>query len=156
MTTTSSAYSDLMATIQAKFGERIRDYRFPPPVFEAMHGEYLEFDLQNGSLKARFPILERYLNPYGTMQGGMIAAAVDNTFGPLSVALAPPNVTRNLEIKYSSPATPEMGFIIVHARLVERDDPRLTFQARVSSPDGKKLATCKATHWIIDYQLSGQ
>ena len=121
-----------------------------------MRGEYLEFDLEIGSLIARFPILERYLNPYGTMQGGMIAAAVDNTLSPLSVALASPNVTRTLELKYSHPALPEMGYIIVHARLVERDGPRLAFQARVSSPDGKKLATCKATHWIIDFITPGQ
>jgi acyl-coenzyme A thioesterase PaaI-like protein len=145
-----------MATIRARFGERIRDYHFPPPVFAAMQGEYLEFDPRNGSLTARFPILERYLNPYGIMQGGMIAAAVDNTLGPLSVALASPNVTRTLEMKYSHPALPEMGYIIVHARLVERDGPRLTFHARVSSPDGKKLATCKATHWIIDFKPPSQ
>jgi len=145
-----------MLTIRARFGERIRDYRFPPPVFAAMQGEYLEFDLQNGSLKARFPILERYLNPYGTMQGGMIAAAVDNTLGPLSVTLASPNVTRTLELKYSHPATPDMGYIVVHARLVERKDPKLFFEARVSSPDGKKLATCKATHWIVDFKTPGQ
>lgn len=145
-----------MATIRARFGERIRDYRFPPPVFVAMQGEFLEFDLQNGSLKARFPILESHLNPYGSMQGGMIAAAVDNTLGPLSVALASPNVTRTLELKYNHPSLPEMGFIVVLARLVERKDPKLFFEARVSSPDGKKLATCKATHWIVDFKASGQ
>lgn len=155
MTTPNKPYADFMATIQAKFGERMRDYQFPPPVFTAMQGEFLEFDLSNGTLKARFPIRQSYLNPYGSMQGGMIAAAVDNTLGPLSVALASPNVTRTLELKYSHPVLPEMGYIIVHARLVDRDDPRLTFQARVSSPDGKKLATCKATHWIIDFKAPG-
>jgi len=34
------------------------------------------------------------------MQGGMIAAAVDNTIGPLSFLVAAPNVTRRLEMKY--------------------------------------------------------
>jgi hypothetical protein len=80
----------------------------------------------------------------------MLAAAVDNTLGPLSVAIAPPNVTRILEMKYSRPVKPEMEYILVQARLVERKDPQLIFAAKVISPDGHKLATCKAIHWIID------
>jgi acyl-CoA thioesterase FadM len=75
---------------------------------------------------------------------------VDNTLGPLSVAIAPPNVTRTLEMKYSQPVTPKMQYIIVHAKLLQREDPILTFEAKVTSPDGRKLATSKATHWIIE------
>jgi acyl-coenzyme A thioesterase PaaI-like protein len=142
--------SEYYKVLQEKFGEQIKHYLFPPPVFEAMGGELLELDLKNGSLTARYPILESYSNPYGTMQGGMIAAAVDNTLGPLSVVIAPPNVTRTLEMKYSKPVRPEMNYIVVQARLVERKDPQLFFAAKVSSPDGHKLATCKAVHWIID------
>jgi acyl-coenzyme A thioesterase PaaI-like protein len=132
-----------------RLGERIGDYLYPPPVFKAMQGELVELDLANGSLSARFPVLESTLNPYGSMQGGMIAAAVDNTLGPLSAAVAPPNVTRTLEMKYSRPATPEMGTIVVRAELIERKGMQLVFRARVSSPDGGKLATCRAVHWII-------
>ncbi|OGO30406.1 MAG: hypothetical protein A2Z16_00020 [Chloroflexi bacterium RBG_16_54_18] len=80
----------------------------------------------------------------------MIAAAVDNTLGPLSIAVAPMNVTRRLEMKFSCPVTLEMQYIVVHARLIERKDPQLTFEAWVSSLDGYKLASCKAIHWIID------
>lgn len=142
--------SDYYKILQEKFGEQIEDYLFPPPIFMTMRGELLHLDVENGSLTARFPILEGYSNPYGTMQGGMIAAAVDNTLGPLSVIVAPPNVTRTLEMKYSKPVKPEMEFIVVQARLSERKDPQLFFTAKVTSPDGHKLATCKAVHWIID------
>jgi acyl-coenzyme A thioesterase PaaI-like protein len=83
------------------------------------------------------------------MQGGMLAAAVDNTLGPLSVVVAPINVTRTLEMKYSRPVMPEMGFILVKAQLVKRQDPKLFFEATVRSPDGQRLAKCKAVHWII-------
>lgn len=150
MNTTDSPMQEFNEIMHQKFGERIKDYLFPPPVFTAMQGELLEIDLENCTLTTRFPILESQLNPYGTMQGGMIAAAVDNTLGPLSVAVAPPNVTRLLEMKYSQPVTPKMQFIIVQAKLIEREDPKLTFEARVTSPDGRKLATCKAIHWLIE------
>jgi acyl-coenzyme A thioesterase PaaI-like protein len=115
-----------------------------------MEGEFLELDLDAGSLTARFPILESWLNPYGTMQGGMMATAVDNTLGPLSILVASPNVTRHLEMTYSRPATLDMGHVIVSARLLERQGNRLLFRADVRSPGGPRLARAKAVHWIID------
>ena len=142
--------NELMHILHQKFGENIQDFLLPPPVFAHMQGEILEIDLEHATLTTRFPILESYRNPYGTMQGGMIAAAVDNTLGPLSVIVAPPNVTRTLELKYSRPVRPEMGYIVVQGRLVERLDPKMVFEARVSGPQVEKLATARATHWIVE------
>lgn len=101
-------------------------------------------------LTTQFPVLESYLNPYGTMQGGMVAAAVDNTLGPLSVLVAPPNVTRKLEMTYSRPATLDMGYILVTARLLERQERLLSFRADVRSPSRLRLARAKAVHWIME------
>jgi acyl-coenzyme A thioesterase PaaI-like protein len=139
-----------MEILRRRMGERVDEYAFPPPIFVAMEGEFLELDLEAGILAARFPVLERYLNPYGTMQGGMVAAAVDNTLGPLSVLVAPPNVTRRLEMKYSRPATLDMGRIVVKARLLERTKRWLFFEAEVRSPSGLRLARSKAVHWITE------
>jgi acyl-coenzyme A thioesterase PaaI-like protein len=115
-----------------------------------MEGEFLEFDLDAGVLTAQFPVRESYLNPYGTMQGGMVAAAVDNTLGPLSMLVAPPNVTRRLEMTYSRPVKLDMEAILVEARLIERQDRWLFFRAEVRSRQGLRLVRSKATHWIID------
>ena len=43
------------------------------------------------------------------MQGGMIAAAVDNIVGRLSMLIAPPNFTRNLEMKYKKAINSDLG-----------------------------------------------
>jgi acyl-coenzyme A thioesterase PaaI-like protein len=139
-----------MEVLKDNFGDRIENYAFPPPVFLAMEARFVEVDRDAGILGVRFPVLERYLNPYGSMQGGMVAAAIDNTLGPLRVLIAPPNVTRRLEITYSRPVMPDMGFIIVRARLIERADPRLRFQADVRSPGGQRLARARALHWIVE------
>jgi len=136
--------------LRRRFADRMDQYAFPPPVFAAMQGEFLEIDLENGTLTVKFPVLESYLNPYGTMQGGMIAAAVDNTLGPLSVLVAPPNVTRRLELAYSKPVTPDLEQIIVTGRHLERKDRWLFFRADVYDSDGNRLARAKAVHWIIE------
>jgi acyl-coenzyme A thioesterase PaaI-like protein len=115
-----------------------------------MKGEFVELDPDAGSLTAQFPVLESYLNPYGTMQGGMVAAAVDNTLGPLSVLVAPPSVTHQLKMTYSRPVTMEMGYIVVAAKLLQRQGRLLFFSADVRSRQGVRLARAKAVHWISE------
>ena len=95
-------------------------------------------------------MLEKYLNPYGAMQGGMVAAAIDDTLGPLSMLVAPPNLTRRLEIKYSRPVTADLGHIMVTGKLAEREGRYLTFRAEVRDQQGTLLARAKAVHYVID------
>ena len=127
----SGLLPSMRVAIRSQIGMTIDQYLIPPPVFKAFKGEFLDFDIENKTLSARFPVLEDYLNPYGALQGGIIAALVDNTVGPLSMLVAPPNVTRRLEVKYSKPIKPELEYITIKSRLVERDDPNLTFNSRV-------------------------
>jgi len=143
-------FDRIVGLMQRNLGEAFDQNACPPPAFVSMGGEFVALDLEAGVLVARFPILPRQLNPYGMMQGGIVAAAVDNTLGPLSLLLAPPNVTRRLEMTYSHPVRPDMGHVLVEARCVGREGRRLTFRADVRSPDGQRLARAKAVHWVID------
>lgn len=132
-----------------QLGDRHDGYTIPPPVFTSMQGQFLAYDADAAVLTVRFPVLEDQLNPYGSMQGGMVAAAIDNVLGPLSMLVAPPNVTRRLEVKYSRPATLDMGHIHVEARLTGRDDRWLRLSAVARDPQGVLLARAQAVHWII-------
>lgn len=138
----------IMESLRSSLGDRGEAYTFPPPVFAAMKGEFVELDPEARSLTAQFPVLEGYMNPYGTMQGGMVAAAVDNTLGPLSVLVAPPSVTRQLKMTYSRPVTMETGHIVVVAKLLERKGRLLFFSADVRSRQGVRMARANAVHWI--------
>lgn len=149
MTDHDALWEKLINLLRKQHGDRVSEFLLPPPIFTLMQGEFLEIDVDGGILKTRFPVLESYQNPYKTMQGGMIATAVDNTIGPLSVLIAPPNVTRTLDMKYSKAITLDMEAIIVTAKLIDRDEHRLYINAEVRSPAGKKLASAKAVHWII-------
>jgi acyl-coenzyme A thioesterase PaaI-like protein len=139
----------LQDIIHKRLGRRIDDFLIPPPVFETMQVQFISFDNEAGSLVIQVPVLEKYLNPYGAMQGGMVAAAIDNALGPLSMLIAPPNVTRRIEIKYSRPITINLEYIIVQANLQKRDGSRLSFSAEARDPMGVLLARAKAIHWII-------
>jgi len=142
--------TSIMEILQQKLGDKIEDFLLPPPVFELMHGEFLSIDAEAGCITTRFPVLAEFQNPYGSMQGGMVAAAVDNTIGPLSMLVAPPNVTRRLEMKYSRPITDDIEYITVDGKFVQRDGRKLTFNAEVRDKNGRLLARGKAFHWIIE------
>ena len=141
---------ELIALIHSRLGERASEFLIPPPIFTEMGGEFIGFNQDEGWLRTRFPVRPQYLNPYRTMQGGVIAAAVDNTLGPLSMLVAPPNVTRKLEMKYSQPVHSDLKHIYVFARFLIRDGRLLRFATEVRKEDGTLLARAKATHWIIE------
>jgi len=146
--------NDLKSILEHRFKDSIQDIKIPPTAFTTMQGELLEYDLDAGYLKTAFPVLDDYLNQFGNMQGGMVAAAVDNTFGPLSMLIAPPNFTRTLEIKYKKPVKPDMGMFFVEARLIEIRNRQVFLRATVTDKDADALATATAVHWIIQQDVA--
>ena len=140
---------EILPLLDEKLAGRIDEIDFPPPVFDAMQGEVIAYDLENNSLTTRFPILNEQLNPYGTMQGGIIAAAIDNTIGPLSLLVSPPNFTRQMEVKYSKVISPELGYIYITARFIKKHKRQLFFEAIVENSNQEKLASAKSRHWTI-------
>ncbi len=143
--------SSLSSEFTARLVERLKSdsLKIPPPVFTDMKGEILAFDPVAKSLTVRFPVEERYQNPMGYMQGGMIAAAVDNVIGPLSFMIAPPSVTKTLEMTYLRPVPASLGSITVEARLVSMEGRELLFTAEVRRGEGTVLATAVARHHTV-------
>jgi acyl-coenzyme A thioesterase PaaI-like protein len=143
------APSSIMDTVHDRLEDRLDEYCVPPPAFVAMQGEILTFDAERGMLTTCFPVLEEHLNAYGSMQGGMVAAAVDNTLHLLSMLVAPPNVTRRLYMKYSRPITPDLEYITVKGRFLKRRGQWLEFSAEVRDQEEVLLARARAIHWIV-------
>ena len=141
---------EFLVALEENFNGRADEINFPPPVFDAMKGEVINYDVEKKILVNRFPILNEHLNPYGSMQGGIVSAAVDNTIGPLSMLVSPPNFTRHMEMKYGKVVTPDLGYIYVTAKFIEKKKRQLFFEATVEDSDGNKLASAKSMHWVID------
>ncbi|HEX8297730.1 MAG TPA: PaaI family thioesterase [Rubricoccaceae bacterium] len=149
---TNPRFAEIVAAMRASGAGGLK---LPPPVFEAMQTDVQDYrpgDAKThvGALMvARFPLLEQHQNPMGHMQGGMIAAAVDNVVGPLSYLVAPPSATANLSVTYLAPVTPDLPYVEVTARLTHRAGRQLVFEATVTGPDGQTLAVAHATQTIV-------
>lgn len=139
----------LYKLVSEKMGVKPDGIILPPPCTVTLQGELVEYNKENHTMKHRFPVLEEYLNPYSTLQGGIVAAVIDNTIGPLSMLVAPPNVTREMRVKYSRPVTLDIEFLFVEAKLVEKNGKRLKFIAMVRDKNNKLYARADSSHVII-------
>ena len=83
------------------------------------------------------------------MQGGMIDSAIDNAVGPLSLLVAPMNMTRTIETKILKAITMDVETIYVKAKLVEEKKRRLIFEAEVIDDEGLVYATSKLVNFIL-------
>ena len=115
--------------------------KVPPPIFTHMQGEFISIDFEKNSIVIQFPILEEFENPMGYMQGGMIAAAIDNALGPLSFMLAPPSVTKTMTLDYKRPISNDLDSIFVHAQLDNKTDRELHLSATVTSESNNKSSS---------------
>ena len=120
----------------------------PPKIFIEMQGKVIQY-VEKKSITVRFPNQPKYQNPMGYMQGGVIVAAVDNTFGPLSFLVAPPSATTQINTQYIRPVLPEDKFIEVTAFLVERTKTQILMRAEVTNERQKLIAISQSTHQII-------
>ncbi len=144
MTITGDTINDL---IRAQMPDAMRAM-IPPPCLLDMQGEFLEYE-DGMRMSLRFPVLPRYRNPMGNMQGGFIVAALDNTLGPFSYLIAPPSVTATLNTQYLRPVSPDLTHIVCEARLVARTRNVLHLAAEARSEDGKVFVLCQATQQIL-------
>ncbi len=123
--------------------------KIPPPCFVEMKGEFTAYDEQQQRLVARFPVEPRYQNPLGYMQGGFLAAAIDNTLGPLSYLVAPPSVTLQLSTQYLRPVAPDTDYVEVEGRVEETTKRCLYLSARVLDPRARVLAIAQASCQLL-------
>ncbi len=121
--------------------------KIPPPIFEFLGGEILE--VTETSMTTRYPVREAYQNPFGYMQGGILAAVIDNTIGPLSFLIAPPSVTTHFNISYVRPVGEDQAFITVKGKLTHKTRRQLFMEAEVFNQEDKLICFAHAIHNIL-------
>lgn len=124
----------------------------PPNIFVDMGGELLAFEADDRMMRVRFPFQERQQNPMGMMQGGVIAAAIDNTLGPLSYLVAMPSVTTQMNLSYIRPVTPDMPYIEVVGCVTDQTRRYVFMEGRAFDPDERLLVLAHITAMVVEAQ----
>ena len=112
-----AAPADAAPLIEAIFSGRFAR----PPVGALLNSEYLDYDVANGEVHMRFTSAPSFINPGGTVHGGMLAAMLDELLAvTLTVAMREGeyNITLDLGARFLKAAQP--GVIDGFGRVVKR------------------------------------
>ena len=125
--------------------------RAPAPPAAAMLGWELSWVApERGEIEVFFDARTDFTNPMGTVQGGFLAAMLDDTLGPaLAATLSQGERAPTLELKVSflSPAVP--GRITGTGRVVHRGRSIAFLSGELRDSAGDLLAAATATARII-------
>jgi len=134
-----------MRRLQETLGDAVE---FPPPCFTSMNAEFTAYESRS-ALTVEIPVSQDMLNPVGSMQGGFITAAIDNTMGPLSyLALRSAASTLDIHTQFIR-AVPAGERLRVTARVVSRGPVSLVMEAEVLNSHGKLVARAMANALAI-------
>jgi uncharacterized protein (TIGR00369 family) len=132
--------------------------RIPLPAAAATLGwELVSVDPDKGTIEVAFRATEAFLNPAGAIQGGFLAAMLDDTLGPALVAGLDPGdfaPTTDLHVQFLRPARP--GRLLGRGRVVRRGRDIGFLAGELLDADGVVVAVATATVQIRAQMLRGK
>ncbi|MEX1032859.1 MAG: PaaI family thioesterase [Cellvibrionaceae bacterium] len=118
----------------------------PPNIGKTLGIQFNKIDPEQGTLEASFTIGEEFTNPAGNVQGGILAAILDDTMGPALAAMLEENQfapTLNLNVSFIKPAKP--GKFIGKGKVVKKGATVCYLQGELFNEKNELLATATAT-----------
>jgi len=102
------------------------------------------------NVRVRFTARPEFANPIGAVQGGFLAAMLDDTLGPaLQSTLEPDQFAPTLELKVNFVAPAKPGALIADGRVVARGGSIAFLAGELRTEDGTLIATATATARIV-------
>jgi uncharacterized protein (TIGR00369 family) len=130
----------------------VMEGRAAPPASALLLGwELVSVDPDAGTIEVAFTASDQFLNPVGVIQGGLLAAMLDDTMGPALVATLGPGQfapTADLHVQFLRPARP--GRLTGRGRIVRRGKDIAFLAGELSDEFGQIVATATATAQIRD------
>ncbi len=128
-----------MPLSEAELIERFNARQPPTGILFGM--KVLEVDQAQGRVRQSFEIDERFCNPRGTVQGGIVSAILDDAaaFAGI-VALGEPGFIASLEMKTSFFAATKPGTLFAEGRCLKMGRSTCFLEADLTDADGKLLA----------------
>ena len=120
-----------------------------PPAATLLGWELVAVDPEAGTIEVAFTASEQFLNPAGVIQGGFLAAMLDDTLGPALVATLGPGrfaPTTDLHVQFLRPAHP--GRLTGRGRIVRRGRDVAFLAGELLDDSGQVVAAAVATAQI--------
>ena len=124
---------------------------FPkPPCAELLGWELLAADEQTGDVRIQFLGKREFCNHGGNIQGGLLAAMLDDTLGPAVLVKTAGShycATIDLRVSFLEPASP--GAFVGEGRVVQIGKTIAFLEGRLLDSSGKVIATATASARVV-------
>jgi uncharacterized protein (TIGR00369 family) len=115
-----------------------------PPAAELLGWSPLH--LEPGFVRVGYIAREEWYNPQGSVQGGLVAAMLDDAMGPAAFSvLEPGQFAPTLELKVSYYRPVRAGVVTAEGRVVHQTRRVVFLEGRLYTPDGALAASATAT-----------
>lgn len=121
-----------------------------PPCAELLGWELIDQFPDEGRIEIAFHPTAQMLNPRGTVQGGFVAAMLDDTMGPALVTMSGGTevpVSADINVSFIKPVLP--GRVIGKGRVVSRGKLIAYLEAELFDESGTLLARATSTARIV-------
>jgi uncharacterized protein (TIGR00369 family) len=109
----------------------------------------LEVDPERGTIKVEFEARPEFVNPVGMIQGGFLAAMLDDTLGPALVAmLGREEFAPTVELKVNFIRSVGVGPLVGEGQVVHKGKTLAFLQGELRTVDGQLVTTAPATAHI--------
>lgn len=124
--------------------------RVPPPAAATTLGWKLrEVDPDAGTIEVSFDATPAFTNPAGHVQGGFLAAMLDDTMGPaLAATLGPGQFAPTLDLHVQFLRVARPGTLIGRAAVVRRGKQVCHLKGELFDEAGRLVATAIATAMV--------
>jgi uncharacterized protein (TIGR00369 family) len=134
------------------FWDVMEGRRPQPPIAKLLGFKLLHIDPEQGTIRVEFEAKPEFLNSVGQVQGGMLAAILDDTLSTALVARLPPGqFAPTLELKTSFIAPAAVGKLIGEGRVVHMGKSVAFLEGRLADESGRLVATATATARIMNH-----
>ena len=131
---------------------KIVDGKVPVPSCAKTLGlEFVEIDGERGTIETRFEAVESFLNPAGNVQGGFLAAMLDDTMGPAVFVMSEGRLytaTITMTVNFLAPA--KVGPITGEANVTQLGKTVAFVAGRLTADDGTVLATATTSARLVE------
>lgn len=122
--------------------------KVPPPCWSLFDAKAIV--MEPGHTIIEFRTEPAHENPFGKVQGGLLAAMIDNCIGPAVFLLVPDRQMSTIEMKlnYLTPATPG-ELLRGEARVIKHGRTTAFVEITLTRPDGALVAKASATNVFL-------
>ena len=124
-----------------------------PPIARLLGWKLLALDPHMGTIEVEFAAKDAFTNPSGFVQGGILAAMLDDTLGPAAFAMTGGKwltTTIDLSLHYIRPVVP--GRITAKAKVINLGARIAFLEGELFDADGKLSVVATASALLTSFE----